>query len=47
MAPEYQHERREKRRKIFGNIDDDEDEYMGEMYAQFLMLSLLAQNYGG
>ena len=29
------------------NIDALEDEYMGEMYATFLILSSLAQNDGG
>ena len=47
MAPKYQHESRANRKNIFGDLYDEEDEHMGEMYAQFLMLSLLASNDGG
>ena len=37
MASEDQHEMRAKRKKIVCDINAEEDEEMGNMYAQFLM----------
>ena len=47
MESAYQHERRENRQNTFGDLDYEEDKYMGEVYANFLMLYSLASNDNG
>ena len=39
---EYQHEIREKIQTIYGDIESEEEENMGDMHVQFFMISLLA-----